>query len=94
MVFSCVVPFRRKKKKIPDLSLPPCIGQHTHSIQKEERGTGKGKGGGIASVSAGGWSHRRRQQKSVASTNTTVLYILSIRHRGKRMALSSHLKII
>jgi hypothetical protein len=27
MVFSCVVPFRRKKKKIPDLSLPPCIGR-------------------------------------------------------------------
>jgi hypothetical protein len=25
MVFSWVVPFRRKKKKIPDLSLPPCI---------------------------------------------------------------------
>ncbi len=24
MVFSCVVPFRRKKKKNPDLSLPPC----------------------------------------------------------------------
>jgi hypothetical protein len=25
MIFSCVVPFKRKKKKIPDLSLPPCI---------------------------------------------------------------------
>jgi hypothetical protein len=24
MVFGCVVPFKRKKKKIPDLSLPPC----------------------------------------------------------------------
>jgi hypothetical protein len=25
MIFSGVVPFKRKKKKIPDLSLPPCI---------------------------------------------------------------------
>ncbi len=25
MIFSCVVPFKRKKKKIPNLSLPPCI---------------------------------------------------------------------
>jgi hypothetical protein len=25
MILSCVVPFERKKKKIPDLSLPPCI---------------------------------------------------------------------
>jgi hypothetical protein len=25
MIFSCVVPFKRKNKKIPDLSLPPCI---------------------------------------------------------------------
>ncbi len=24
MIFSCVVPFKSKKKKIPDLSLPPC----------------------------------------------------------------------
>jgi hypothetical protein len=24
MIFSCVVPFKRKKKKNPDLSLPPC----------------------------------------------------------------------
>ncbi len=24
MIFSCVVPFKRKKTKIPDLSLPPC----------------------------------------------------------------------
>jgi hypothetical protein len=24
MIFSCVVSFKRKKKKIPDLSLPPC----------------------------------------------------------------------
>jgi hypothetical protein len=24
LIFSCVVPFKRKKKKIPDLSLPPC----------------------------------------------------------------------
>jgi hypothetical protein len=24
MIFSSVVPFKRKKKKIPDLSLPPC----------------------------------------------------------------------
>jgi hypothetical protein len=24
MIFSCVVPFKRKRKKIPDLSLPPC----------------------------------------------------------------------
>jgi hypothetical protein len=24
MIFSCVVPFKRRKKKIPDLSLPPC----------------------------------------------------------------------
>ncbi len=25
MIFSCVVPFKRKKKKIQDLSLPPCM---------------------------------------------------------------------
>jgi hypothetical protein len=25
MIFSCVVSFQSKKKKIPDLSLPPCI---------------------------------------------------------------------
>ncbi len=25
LIFSCVVSFKRKKKKIPDLSLPPCI---------------------------------------------------------------------
>jgi hypothetical protein len=25
MIFSFAVPFKRKKKKIPDLSLPPCI---------------------------------------------------------------------
>jgi hypothetical protein len=25
MIFSCVVAFKRKKKKIPDLSLPPCV---------------------------------------------------------------------
>jgi hypothetical protein len=25
MIFSCVVPFESKEKKIPDLSLPPCI---------------------------------------------------------------------
>jgi hypothetical protein len=31
MIFSCVVPFKRKKKKIPDLSLPPCINRsQTH----------------------------------------------------------------
>ncbi len=25
MIFSCAVSFESKKKKIPDLSLPPCI---------------------------------------------------------------------
>jgi hypothetical protein len=25
MIFSCVVSFQSKKKKIPDLSLPPCM---------------------------------------------------------------------
>jgi hypothetical protein len=25
LTFSCAVPFKRKKKKIPDLSLPPCM---------------------------------------------------------------------
>jgi hypothetical protein len=33
MIFSCVVPFKRKKKKIPDLSLPPCI---SPDLQKKE----------------------------------------------------------
>jgi hypothetical protein len=28
MIFSCVVSLKRKKKKIPDLSLPPCISLH------------------------------------------------------------------
>jgi hypothetical protein len=25
LIFSCAVPFKRKKKKLPDLSLPPCM---------------------------------------------------------------------
>jgi hypothetical protein len=25
LIFSCFIPFKRKQKKIPDLSLPPCI---------------------------------------------------------------------
>jgi hypothetical protein len=33
MVFSCVVPFRRKKKKIPDLSLPPCTYSSMHILK-------------------------------------------------------------
>jgi hypothetical protein len=37
MIFSCVVPFERKKKKIPDLSLPPCIYQNLKHQRKKYR---------------------------------------------------------
>jgi hypothetical protein len=30
MIFSCAVSFESKKKKIPDLSLPPCINHYRH----------------------------------------------------------------
>jgi hypothetical protein len=32
MIFNCAVSFERKKKKIPDLSLPPCIVISYHTL--------------------------------------------------------------
>jgi hypothetical protein len=37
MIFSCVVPFKRRKKKIPDLSLPSCILESRGPMQNPRR---------------------------------------------------------
>jgi hypothetical protein len=38
MIFSCIVPFESKEKKIPDLSLPPCILKRREMVGKGEQG--------------------------------------------------------
>ncbi len=39
LTFSCAVPFKRKKKKIPDLSLPPCMSLNAVFDRTGTRGT-------------------------------------------------------